>query len=331
MRRIAICLTTLMFTYPAVAASPNLKQIVDTHIIPGYQTLDTETADLAAAAAADCDPSGQTLLAAFHDAFDAWIAVSHLRFGPSERDDRAFALSFWPDPRGTTPKTLGRLIRDTDPVIASPKDFATVSVAARGFYALEMLLFDPALREAGAADYRCTLIRAIARDIHQNSHAILVGWTDGYADLLAVPGNDTYRSETEATRQVFTALSTGLEFTSVTRLGRPLGTFDRPRPTRAEARRSGRSLRHVILSLGSLRELALLLSGENDAIRALFDDSLTRADALNDPVFASVSDPQRRFQVEVLQQTIDRTRKLLAEEIGTRLGIASGFNALDGD
>ncbi|HBR37591.1 MAG TPA: peptidase M75, partial [Sulfitobacter pontiacus] len=55
------------------------------------------------------------------DAFDAWIAVSHLRFGPSETDNRAFALAFWPDSRGATPKTLAGLITDADPVGRDPQ------------------------------------------------------------------------------------------------------------------------------------------------------------------------------------------------------------------
>ena len=95
--------------------------------------------------------------------FDAWVGVSHLRFGPSEQDDRAFALAFWPDPRGSTPKALAALIRDEDPVVSNPDDFSTVSIAARGFYALEFLLFDPQFATAENTDYLCALIQASSR------------------------------------------------------------------------------------------------------------------------------------------------------------------------
>ncbi|MEM6896956.1 MAG: imelysin family protein, partial [Pseudomonadota bacterium] len=264
-------------------------------------------------------------------AFDAWISVSHLRFGPSEADDRAFALAFWPDPRGSTPKTLATFIRDSDPVVESTDDFATVSVAARGFYAMEFLLYDAQFAGDESADYRCALIQAVATDIARNASAILADWENGYAALMSEPGNDIYRSSTEAAQQFFTALSTGLEFTSDTRIARPLGTFDRPRPARAEARRSGRSLRHVALSLAATKELAEMIAMDDPAVTAVFDTAVGRAAALEDPVFAGVAEPQGRLRVEALKQHIDNARELLALEVGPSLGIAAGFNSLDGD
>ena len=135
----------------------------------------------------------------------------------------------------------------------------------------------------------------------------------------------------EAARQVFTALSTGLEFTGDTRLGRPLGSYDRPRPKRAEARRSGRSLRHVQLSLAALRPLAAELSGGDAALDALFARAMDSAARLDDPVFAGVAEPQKRFHIEALQQQITDIRTHLSTVTGPQLGVAAGFNALDGD
>lgn len=323
---LAVCVAT-----QATAEMPDLRAIVDDYVLPGYEALATDSATLAAVAEKECAPDSPALRAAYHDAFDSWVKVSHMRFGPSEQGDRAFALAFWPDSRGATPKALATLIRDADPVVETADGFATVSVAARGFYALEFLLYDPDLGVADASGYHCALVRAVTKDIARNASAILGGWRDGYADLMAEPGNDTYRSETEAAQQLFTALSAGLEFDADTRLGRPMGTFERPRPNRAEAHRSGRSLRHVILSLESMRRLAALLSGGDPALDADFDRTISRARDLDDPVFAGVSDPQGRFRVETLQQEIRSIRQRLAEELGPRLGIAAGFNSLDGD
>ncbi|MCH2119506.1 MAG: hypothetical protein MK161_17630, partial [Pirellulales bacterium] len=123
----------------------------------------------------------------------------------------------------------------------------------------------------------------------------------------------------------------GLEFTSQTRLGRPMGTFERPRPNRAEARRSERSLRHVVLSLEATWELAGLISNENDTLGTAFQTAIGRAAALDDPVFAGVAEPQGRLRIEVLQQNIEEIRTILAEEVGPALGISAGFNSLDGD
>ncbi len=322
----------LSVTLPAVALGADTAAIVDNHIMPGYRELATEAEALTNTAQADCAPDSAALRAAYGSAFDAWVQVSHLRFGPSETDDRAFALAFWPDPRGSSPKALGALLREQDPAAAGPDSYRDVSVAARGFYALEFLLYDPQFATAGEPQYHCTLIRTITADIAATSAAILADWENGYADLLRTAGaNETYRSPDEADQQLFTMLSAGLEFAADTRLGRPLGTFDHPRPNRAEARRSGRSLRHVRLSLQALQELAYGLSDGDADLDNLFEQANGRADALNDPVFAGVSEPQARFRVEALRQAVNNIRLHVADQLGPKLGVSAGFNSMDGD
>ncbi len=329
MRRFLAALATVVL--PIQAGALDLEAIVETHVLPGYEALVAETAALEASAASDCTPKNTELIGRYHSAFDAWVSVSHLRFGPSEQKDRAISPAFWPDPRGSTPKSLAALLQNSDPIVNESSAFATVSVAARGFYALEFLLFDPQFTDHPNQTYYCELIRAVANDIAANAEAILTGWQDGYGSLISTPGNDTFRTRDEATQQFFTALSTGLVFTSQARLGRPLGSFDRPRPKRAEARRSGRSLRHVVLSLEATRALAALMLSDDAEVDAAFASVLERAAALDDPVFANVVDPLGRVRVEALQQSIDALRADVARKIGTELGIAAGFNSLDGD
>ncbi|MDD9733729.1 imelysin family protein [Mameliella sp. AT18] len=316
---------------PALAQAPDVGAIVDAHILPGYQALAESTAALATTAEQHCATDDPKLQEAYGAGFDAWIAVSHLRFGPSEQGDRAFALAFWPDSRGATPKALGQLIRDEDPVVQSLDSFQNVSIAARGFYAMEFLLYDDQFSAAGSEAYRCALVQVMSADIAATSAAILADWETGYADLMRQPGNDTYRTAEEAAKQLFTALATGLEFTGDTRIGRPMGSYDRPRPMRAETRRSGRSLRHVVLSLAALRDLGARLSGGDTVLDTAFARALTRADNLDDPVFAGVSDPQGRIRIEALQQRISEIREIVAQDLGPRLGIAAGFNSMDGD
>lgn len=156
---------------------------------------------------------------------------------------------------------------------------------------------------------------------------------DGHADLLRTAGeNGTYLSEKEALSTLYTALVAGLEFTADQRLGRPLGTFDRPRPTRAEARRSGRPLRNVTLSLEALHGLARSIAdGPIPQTEAGFADALQVAAELDDPEFAGVVDPVERLLVEILQQRVDLLRQSVGTEIGVPLGLSAGFNAADGD
>lgn len=320
------------------AVAADVSAIVDDHILPRFERLAATTDQLAKVAATDCDPESADLRGSYHAAFDAWVAASHLRFGPTETGERAFALAFWPDPRGATPKVLSQLLADSDPVVDDAASFASVSIAGRGFYALEFLLFDDQIMVAGTPDYHCKLVQAIADDIDQTADAIWQDWSDRYAALLKTAGTDgnaTYQTREEAIQELYKALTTGLQFTSDARVGRPLGTFDKPRPRRAEARRSNRSLRHVVLSLQNLRDLARDLAAEDETltntVSAAFDEALARADVISDPSFADINDPQARLRLEILQQHIDAIREIHAANLGAHLGVSAGFNALDGD
>lgn len=334
-------LVTFLLTCAPVLAfaddtGPDIDGIVSDHILPRFEALSETSADLSRAAAQECRADAPELRAAYGAAFDAWIAASHLRFGPTEVDDRAFALAFWPDSRGATPRVLSDLIATEDAVAQGGETYSDVSIAARGFYALEFLLYDPGLSTTGNADYRCTLVRTITADIAATAAAILADWETRYADLLRTPRADgVYRTEQEALQEMFKAVTTGLQFTADTRLGRPLGTFERPRPLRAEARRSGRSARHVAISLASVEDLALRLATGNAALRERLGDQFARAqsrlEALDDPIFASVTAPQTRLKVEVIQQSVNEIRSTVSDRLGPKLGVDAGFNALDGD
>jgi predicted lipoprotein len=309
---------------------------LDTHILPRYTQLAAQSQVLADVAQDECTAGSAALNAAYGDAFDAWIGVSHLRFGPTEVDDRAFALAFWPDSRGVTPRSLLALIASEDPIGLDAAVYTDVSIAARGFYALEFLLYDETVMMAGSDSYRCALIQTVTADIAALTHAIDVEWHETYADLLRYPTiTGPYRTDEEAAQELFKAVSTGLEFLGDTRLGRPLGTFDRPRPTRAEVWRSQRSARHVALSLAAVRELALVLAGDDVPLHAAVVDAFDRAQdrvaRLDDPAFEGVSDPSGRFFVEVLQQSVSEIRAVVRNDLGPKLGVVAGFNALDGD
>ncbi|MEH6832435.1 MAG: imelysin family protein [Sulfitobacter sp.] len=320
----------------AEASQEIISKIVTANILSGFDNLALQTARFEKTARSDCTPTSDALRGSYADAFDAWLSVSHLRFGPTEVGDRAFALAFWPDSRGATPRTLASLITDEDPVASDPDSYADVSIAARGFYAMELLLFDETLAPSTNPEYRCTLIQTVAADMAKNSATIAQDWKMNYASQLLEPAVDrAYRSDEEVLQELFKALTTGLQFTSETRLGRPLGTYDRPRPTRAEAWRAGRSARHVALSLDALRDLALDLASNDPALSAQiadgFDIALTQLSGLDDPIFAGVAEPQTRLRIEILQQSVDAIRTVVREELGPTLGVAAGFNSLDGD
>ncbi|TNF21770.1 MAG: signal peptidase [Rhodobacteraceae bacterium] len=313
----------------ATAASADTDRVLETHILPAVAGFASSAEALEDTARADC--TRDALRPAYHATFDAWLGLSHLTFGPLEKDGRRLAIAFWPDSRGAGPRALARLIADQDPAVDSEAEFAEVSIAARGLFALEHLLYGEAY---AAESYECRLVVAIAADLDRMAEAIAAEWP-AYAALMQTPGasgNATYLAEQEVGQTLYTALMTGLEFTIDQRLGQPLGSFDRPRPRRAEAHRSGRALRNVVLSLEALQDLARAMAdGPTPAADRAFDAAFATADKLDDPVLAGVADPTGRLRVEILQQKVRAVKDALTSEIGMALGLSQGFNSADGD
>lgn len=325
---------TTFFALTALAAAPALADVGDAvsgHILPGLAAFSAASADLDRAAQRDC--RAENLRPAYHTAFDAWMTVGDLRIGPSETG--ALSVAFWPDTRGFTPRSLSRLIDEQDPIVADPASFAEVSIAARGFFALERLLFDPAFSDYGRDDYTCSLVQALAADLDSQAAALQAAWSDDFAQTLTSAGaadNVTYLSEEEAIRALYTQLLASLELTENARLGLPMGSFERPRPKLAEAWRSERSLRQTVLAVEAAQALAHgLHDGDLPQTDAAVEDVLVAAGRISDPSFQNIEDPQARLRVEVLQQAVRAMHQALEVEIGAALGITPGFNSQDGD
>ncbi|SDY79421.1 imelysin family protein [Citreimonas salinaria] len=319
----------------AAPAAAGVDEAIDRHVLPGLAAFAAATETLAQNAEADCRP--EALQPAFQAAFDAWMRVADLRLGPSETG--ALSIAFWPDARGFTPRTLSGLIADQDPVARDAAAYAEVSIAARGLFALEMLLYDEAFAGYDAESYTCALVTTVARDLDGQADALVTVWAQDYADTLrsaGEPGNATFLTEDEAIRALYTQILSGLQFTADQRLGAPMGTLDRPRPARAEARRSARSLRNVVLAAEAAHDLAAALAegltdGDLPQTAAAMERVRAAAQAVDDPAFQDVTDPQARLHAEVLQQAVRGLRDAIGAELGAPLGIAPGFNSQDGD
>ncbi|MBT0958503.1 imelysin family protein [Alphaproteobacteria bacterium KMM 3653] len=315
------------------SALAGVDEVIDSHILPGYAGFAAATAALSQSAAQDC--TAPALQPAYHAAFDAWMGVSHITLGPIEEGGLRQQIAFWPDAKNSTGRHLGALLAAEDSAVDRPESFAEVSIAARGLFALERMLYEADLNGYAAGSYPCHLVQAISADLAASGQSLTEGWESEHAETLrsaGAAGNNTYLSEREALQALYTALLTGLEFDKDARLAQPLGSFERPRPRRAEARRSGRSLRNVTLSLTALRDLAEhLTQGQSPQTRAAFDRAITAAEKLDDPVFEGVNDPSSRLKVEILQQSIASVSEAIQIEIGPLLGVSAGFNALDGD
>ncbi|MEO9896912.1 MAG: imelysin family protein, partial [Paracoccaceae bacterium] len=83
----------LILPFLALPAFADVNRTLEHHILPGHITLGAATAELASTAKADCTPDA--VRPAFHTAFDAWIGISHIHFGPLEDQALTLAMSFW--------------------------------------------------------------------------------------------------------------------------------------------------------------------------------------------------------------------------------------------
>ncbi|WP_137113039.1 imelysin family protein [Rhodobacter sp. SY28-1] len=306
-----------LLTAPATA---DTASVVQDHSRPGFAAFAEAAQSLAAIES--CDPAA--LRPAFNATFDAWMQVAHLTLGPAEEDGRGLAVLFWPDPKGSGWKAQ-RALLDSPP---TAEDMAQHSVAARGLPALERLLYPI---ETLATD-PCPLIRVTADDLATTATALNAAWGP-YGDLLLTagqPGNTRFLKPEEATQALFTQLATGLEALADRRIGRPLGTFDKPRPDLAEAHASARSVRNIALSLAALRDLALTLDPDSPKTLAAFDHAIALAEGL-DPDIDRITDPQGWLKLEILQQAVRSTRDTVVAELGPALGVELGFNSQDGD
>jgi len=344
MRRAVLifCLAAMAPALPAAAQplDPDYGAIIDRSvngfILPGFARLSAATSDLNDATG-QCGGDEARLRAVYHAAFDAWIGVSHIRLGPSEDNNAAFAIAFWPDPKGFTAKSLSRLISDRDPVVKDPEAFHEVSIASRGLFALERLLFQQTFRDP-ADGYRCALVNAITLDLKQLSAAIEAGWRDSFADQLRGGGDaNRFSDDKEAVRALYSAMKTGAEFTLTARLDRPLGSNERPRPKRAEAWRSDRSNRNIGLSIAALAKMFETAFAPDipkevaDAIRSELHLVQARAEALSKPLPEEVVDPLGRGRVTTLRFSIEELVEQFEGLLRPSLGLSLSFNTLDGD
>ena len=304
----------------ATAAHADAGDVIDSYILPGVDRF-ADAAD--ALSAADCDlPALKT---AFAETAQAWAAISHLEVGPIQDEGRSRAVLFWPDDRDATARGL-RLLQAQGADALTPEEMAKASVAARGLGALERQIFDNDAQP-------CDLTEALADDLAATAGQIRGGWHDDFADQMRNPGqagNTRFLSQAEVDQALFTALMAGLEHLSDQRIGRPLGSFDEPRPLRAELRRSGQSLPMIRAQIAGLRQMAAALGPDpqTDAALARAQDQAARA---GDPALADVEDPAARFHIEAIQTSITEAITHAQAELGDALGIQAGFNAADGD
>lgn len=318
--------------------------VTDKLIVPGYHKLREATAGFETATHAGC-ANLDTLREHFQQVGDAWSEVELWRFGPIEYLDRRGRFWFWPDKHARMNRQLRQLLRSQDREILDDEHFYEISAALQGMPAAERLLYTKlADKLAEPKAYTCAYLQAITHNLHDMASRIVTDWTDperGERQLVAAitDGNsELYESADEYTAQLLKSLHTQLLAIRDLKLDRPLGeNLEHARPHRAELWRSARGLRNIRHNLSAVTALyeaispAIADAGLANAIRNEFEHAESALTAIEPPLSTAVADPARRAQVEAARAAIDTLAERVGKDLPPALGLALGFNSLDGD
>ncbi|MGR3615678.1 MAG: imelysin family protein [Paracoccaceae bacterium] len=293
------------------------------------------SATLSASAVEYCDNGAPRSV--FEDSFRAawlsWAPLDSYQFGPVEATGAALAVNFWPDKKNFVGRALHALLKQNDAAQRDPQIIAAGSAAGQGFPALEMLLYSD-LPE-------CPAIIGISAYVDLMAQTLFTDWfkPGGWADLTysAGPDNPVYVTEAEFTKTLFTAVDFGLFRVSEQRLGRPLGTYDRSFPKRAEAWRSGLTNALTEAQLFGISEMiefgfsGSIVTADRTRVLSRLERTRARLRGLDMPLSQAVAAPTSRFRVEAMQSQVNAVRDDLAQSIGPQLGVDAGFSPADGD
>ncbi len=263
----------------------------------------------------------------------AWAPLDAYQFGPIVQRGAVLSVGFWPDKKDYVGRGLKQLLSESAEALADPETIARHSAAVQGLPAIERLLFDEMPS--------CPAIVGISAHVAMTADALYADWFDagGWADLArgAGPENPVYLSDAEFTKVLFTAIDFELTRIADTRLSRPLGTFDAPRPSQAEAWQAGLSLAIIDAQLAGIAELLKLgfaeavdQAGRLEVLNAI-KKARARIGDIGAPLDKAVAKPMTRIRVEGLQSEMRSLHVQLAEIVGPSLGVETGFSAADGD
>ena len=327
--------------------------LVEAHALPRYERLATATDAFATAAEAFCAAPGDagraSVRARFHDTMDAWMGVQHLRFGPMDFFMRGYRFYFWPQARGKVAEAVAGLVAAGEDDERLTR-IGRANVAVQGLLAVEVLLYDERYLGAGDGPQGCGLLGAVTANMRTMAAGILADWREGdapFARLLTMPGPDNPYVEDHAagTLAFFQSLHDSLQLIHDVKLKPVIGaSAQQVRPVLAESRLSGRSQRSIVVTLEALQALYL---GEGGAglgdltaiadpkldrlMRKAFRLTLATAHSVDCPVEEAAADPALRPQVERLATQVQALKQIVRDRLAPALGLAVGFNALDGD
>lgn len=349
-----VCSSSVLAEGRTGQLAPPVSRAVTTVVLPAYAAL-TDRADrqLLAMTSLCKHPTLEALEAtreAFGSLVSAFSAVEWIRFGPARTDNRFERLFFWPDRRGLGRRQVEAIIRKQDATAIEVDTLRDKSVAVQGLPALDHVLYgDGADAMLVPGSYRCSYARAVAGAVAGTAREIHEDWRrpHGFAATMTSPGvgNTVFRTDGEALQQLLKSAAEMLQIVAGQKLLAVIGgSPGNVRPKRAPFWHSNQTLRNIdanikgILALHDALDLEPLLPAHSrhDAVQFTYEignvgNVLEKVSRMPGDFPAIAGDPDGHGSLKFVSVVLVSTAQILQGRYLPALGLAAGFNALDGD
>ena len=331
-----------------------LTNYADNLIVPGYQRFAETTTELKTAVEAfAASPSEATLATArqkYQQAYLTWQELSMYEFGPADEQMLRSNLNVYPTNATQIESNVSSGTYDLQ---------ASANLAAKGFPALDYLLYGQATQAEVIAQYttattaanRKKYLQDITNLVAQQAQSTYDAWTQNYSTTFKQSEGTAVGS---AIGNLVNQLNSDIDITKRYKVGIPAGKFTAgtARPTEAEAYYSHTSLELLLQNLRAEKALFLGMSADNingiglddylnhvnakkdamllsDAIEQQFNLAIAAAEAINAPIDQAVTTNQAA--VNKLYDELQKLIVLTKTDMPSKLGVTISYTDNDGD
>ncbi|MGS4887509.1 imelysin family protein [Roseibium sp. MB-4] len=357
MKRILVSAAAALMTWPAVAAdlTQPIEKMIAGYIQPEIRVFADVATRLPEAVQEVCqaptDEAKSDFKVVFSDAVGQFARIHFLRLGPLIEEDRISRLAFQPDPRGIAQRQIRKLYGAQDESVRTAESLSEKSVALQGLTALQLIAFDKTgavvLGEVGErGDFTCSYALAISENVAGIAQDVMLSWfdADGFSKTLLETGgsNARYQTDKEALEDVFQTLSTALIVVRDQNIAPALGSSEeKARPNRIPFSRSDNGVVFLTSEMNGIldaiqsMDLEPMMPEEHawliGSMTFEFENAMKTLNKLPPPLRETFEPSGAYGQLSLLVISLNSLQRLVGERVAGALGLAGGFNALDGD
>ncbi len=273
-----------------------------------------------------------------------WKEAEVFEFGPAEEEPLRYGpkIDFWP----ARPSEVDAVLSGSDPIVADD-----LGAAAKGFPAIEYLLFDEGALEAFQTDpRRHEYLQLLVSDLGRQLDGLRDAWDPDEGDYLselvdAGGSSKTYDTLSMALSEMVNRMGFLVETIRADKLDAGIAANGTPQPDKLESRFSGRSVEDIE---DNLKGVELLYFGDEEggilslddylkhrghqlahAMRSALDSSRRAVGELDSPLSLAIQDDQPN--VEHAIETLAELQRLIQVDVLGALSLSVRFSANDGD